>query len=91
MIVLRGELIIKGNEKKFIKPGDIYNAEGFLLNYSKNENIYCLSDEAILMLIDRNFFLKKMKSQTVFAFMNFLMRQEINRNKYEIETYEKRK
>ncbi len=25
-------------------PGDIYNVEGFLINYSPYTNIYCLSE-----------------------------------------------
>lgn len=36
LFLLRGELIVKGNAKKSLKTGDIYNGEGFLLNYSTN-------------------------------------------------------
>ena len=90
-MVLKGELIVKGSEKKSLRTGDIYNREGFLLNYTTNEKIYCLSEEATILLINRKQFLNKVKSQTFFKVSHFLLRQEINEHKYEVETFEKKK
>lgn len=94
LIVIKGELIAKDeapNSSTTIRPGNYYNSDGFLLNYSPRANVYCLTEEAIVLSLPKSQFLRHVQSSTFVKLANFLLRNEINVNGYEVESYEKRK
>ena len=40
----------------------MYNQEGYIFNQIPIENLYCLSNEAIVSIIDKNIFLQSFKN-----------------------------
>lgn len=97
LFVLKGELVVKypgeiANKTPLkLLTNDIFNGEGFLLNYNPFTNVYCLSEEAIVLKINRREFENVMDPICMQKIASFLFRSEINANKYEILTEEKRR
>jgi hypothetical protein len=56
MLILSGQLIAKRkqSQSEILEAGSLYNIFPFLLDTTHQENVYCLSSEAIVLIINKN-------------------------------------
>jgi hypothetical protein len=72
--VVQGQLIAKSKEEqRIIESGCMYNIEGFIFSQSSPENVYCLSSEATVIVIDRTILENSFNYETYRALMKILM------------------
>lgn len=65
LYVVHGQAIAKNKQKStIIEGGQLYNTEGFLLDESPQENVYCLSSEAEIILIRKSLIEQNFKPDT---------------------------
>ena len=65
LYVIRGQLIAKSKQKsKIIETGQIYQPETFLLNEQSENNVYCLSTDADILLVSRTVLQNNFKTET---------------------------
>jgi hypothetical protein len=53
LVVLQGELVVRGGERKVVGVGQTYGAESFLMGETALGSIYCLSGEAFVLIFDK--------------------------------------
>lgn len=53
----------------------MFNCEGFLLNYTSHNNVYCFSDEAIILKVSRRAAANLLEIGQLFKIDNFLLRK----------------
>jgi hypothetical protein len=58
-----------------VESGTVYNLEGFIFGQNSQENVYCLSNEAILLPIDKALMENSFKLETLRALMRLLLGQ----------------
>ena len=76
LYVVNGEVIAKNKmEQTIIKGGQMFNLEGFLLNQSIKENIYCLSSEANILIIEKRLLQQNFKIETFNDVMKIVLKQ----------------
>jgi hypothetical protein len=74
LYVVQGQLIAKNRqEQRVIESGAIYNLEGFIFNQGSPDNIYCLSTEATVLVVDRSLLENSFKFETYRALMKVLL------------------
>lgn len=74
LYVVHGQLIAKNKqESTIIKSGSLYNAEGVVMNSAGQDNVYCLSSEAYIMLIDKNILQNSFKPETFKLFLKIVL------------------
>ena len=72
---MQGQAIAKTKQdQKMIESGKFYNIENFIFEQSCQENVYCLSSEAVILIIDKEILQNNFKSQTFKLLLAILIR-----------------
>ena len=53
----------------------MFNQEGFIFNQIPSDNVYCLSSDAIVTIVDKHVFIQSFKTQTFKAFSKIVLSQ----------------
>lgn len=52
--VIQGQIIAKTKqEQSIIESGSMHNIEGFIYSQNSTENVYCLSNDATVIVVDK--------------------------------------